>query len=171
MIKQRGNLVTKLLILGYIIIFLILITLAFSNVIMFNFQQHSRPVPPVVYIFQKTPYTNGCFTPYYTPKSVCGILEKFFFDLNATYIISGAINSTNGMSVFIIPTSADNAFYGSLSVHSPRYYTYYSGQTKYVQLNITLPAGSYYLYMLNLGTTDSNFTLAKSIVATLLSNS
>jgi len=98
-------------------------------------------------------------------------LERFFFDINATYIISGAINSTNGMSIFIIPTSADNAFFHSLYVHSPSYYTYYSGQTKYVQLNITLPAGSYYLYMLNLGTTDSNFTLAESIVATLLSNS
>jgi hypothetical protein len=171
MIRRRGNLSTKFLILGYIIIFVILITLAFSNVMTFNFHTHNRPVPPVVDIFQKTPYTNGCFTPYYAQKSLCGILERFFFDINATYIISGAINSTNGMSIFIIPTSADNAFFHSLYVHSPSYYTYYSGQTKYVQLNITLPAGSYYLYMLNLGTTDSNFTLAESIVATLLSNS
>jgi len=171
MIKQRGNLLTKLLILGYIAVFLILVTLTFSNVIVFNFQQPHRPVPPVVDIFQKSHILmvalrltthKKVYVEFWRDSSLTSMQHTSFLEQSTQQM---------GMSIFIIPTSADNAFFHSLYVHSPSYYTYYSGQTKYVQLNITLPAGSYYLYMLNLGTTDSNFTLAESIVATLLSNS
>ncbi|MEM3637641.1 MAG: hypothetical protein QXX17_01275 [Conexivisphaerales archaeon] len=96
-----------------------------------------------------------------------GVLIDSYFTLNATYLITGVINSTEGVSVIIMPQSVYPFF--KASGGTPNYYTWYSGQVKDVKIDVVLPAGRYVWFLINLGDVPTNYT-ERYIEATLLSS-
>ncbi|MEM0288148.1 MAG: hypothetical protein QXG05_08295 [Nitrososphaerota archaeon] len=172
---SQKNKLLKLSLLGYAVIFIVLLSMFATNSISLNFLAPKHPKPTSITILQfYNPQIPDCLLPVYSQRSAApsctGISDMDGFDLNATYQITGFVNSTNGISVFIIPDQTEGIFWSSLYSGSPGYYTYYSGQVKSVQIDIVLPAGDYWIIFVNLGKQDSNYSAPNNIIATLVSN-
>jgi len=167
-LKKRHS--SKLLILGYVFILAILAVLVITDAVTINFSTptHQELNKLTIYWIK-----NNCIMSYYARQGLpnCNTeWDMFGFTINSTYYISGALNSTNGLSVFILPDSKilESLFWNSITAHMPNYYTYYSGQVKSAQIGVALPAGKYWLVVVNLGPVASNYSFTQNVTATLL---
>lgn len=172
--QQRGKLKLKMLILGYVIIFITLSALFATGLINVSFFTPVRPTPAKVHFFPFIPLNYyDCFQPFFhqdNSTDYCGGLSlAAFFSINATYLITFSYNSTAGVSVFILPGDLYGSFIGSLYSNSIGYYTYYSGQVKFVHVSIALPAGYYCILIANLGNEDSFVALTEPVMGIQLS--
>jgi hypothetical protein len=98
----------------------------------------------------------------FRPTGTFSLINQF--NTSTTSVVQGAFTSTNGISVYVVPSAA--------MVNYTRYHTFATGRVASANLFITIPPGSWNLVIVNQGNTPTNVTITQAIqVVTLPSSS
>ena len=169
--KSGSKSLTIVLLGGYLIVALILSIMFLGGYVGFTNRTATTQMFPLTIVSSASGSRTMGLEPYHNSTTIVGALSfGFTFNLTSTSRVAGNFTSTNGVSFFILPSSADSLFVSSLNAGSPEYFTYTTGTVAAGTLDITLPPGSYEIVIVDLASQPTVVTLNTSIAAYALSD-
>jgi len=97
------------------------------------------------------PFSQVSLIPYYNASTTGATGFGTRFRLNVTSFVTGGFTSTNGIDIFIFPADSGGAFWSSLSkgLADAQGYTFTTGVARSGSFNISLPASTWELWVID----------------------